>query len=306
MLGPGHNKTRTFSILILLMANCMYIYNHLTFRPMFLNWMVAPKIWILLSTSQYWSLLTEDFFSCKAMDFLKVLFHFFMFFPVTYASYDCQYYSWCSDNNILIRFPFQIQGQQNPYCGYPGFRLTCSNDSKTVITLPYSGKFFVRNISYLRQEMRVHDPDNCLPKRLLSLNLSGSPFIATSLRNYTVLRCPTRITGSQFIPIECLSNSTSFVSAIPSVNFTDSLPDSCHVIKNLSFARPGPYDENLTHDFSRDLRLTWYAPDCRYCESQEALCGFETINSDQVGCFSDYQTGKFTPLCPLICSFIIF
>jgi len=232
------------------------------------------------------------------MNFLKVLFHFFILFSVACASSDCQYYSWCSDNNILIRFPFQIEGQQHPYCGYPGFKLTCSNDSKTVITLPYSGKFFVRNINYLRQQIQVYDPDDCLPKRLLSLNLSDSPFVATSLRNYTLFSCPTRHTGSQFIPIDCLSNSTSFVSAIPSVNFTNSLRESCHVVKKLSFpvAWLG-HDENFRDDLlSGDLLLTWYAPDCRYCESQEALCGFESTNSDQVGCFFDYQTGKIYSL----------
>lgn len=230
------------------------------------------------------------------MDILKVLFHFFIFFHVTYASDDCKYYSWCSDNNILIRFPFQIEGHQHPYCGgYPGFKLTCTNDSKTVIKLPYTGKFIVRNINYLRQQIQVYDPDNCLPKRLLSLNLSGSPFVAASLRNYTFLRCPTRNAGSQFIPIDCLSNSTSFVSAILSVNLPNPLPESCHVIKKLTFpvSRPGPYEEIFRDDLSGDLRLTWHAPDCRYCESQEALCGFESINSDQVRCFFDYQTGKY-------------
>ena len=97
--------------------------------------------------------------------------------------------------------------------------------------------------------------------------------------------------------IDCLGNSTSFVSAIPSVNFTNSLPESCHVVKKLSFpvAEIG-HEENFRDDLlSGDLLLTWYAPDCRYCESQEALCGFESINSEQVGCFFDYQTGKYTP-----------
>ncbi|KAK7338056.1 hypothetical protein VNO77_18653 [Canavalia gladiata] len=226
------------------------------------------------------------------MDILKILFHFFIFFPVTFASYDCQYF-WCSDNNILIRFPFQLEGEQRPYCGYPGFKLTCTNDGKTVLRLASSGEFYVRNINYLRQQIHVYDPLNCLPKRLLSLNLSGSPFIANFLRNYTFLSCPTRNTviGSQYIPIDCLGNSTSFVSAIPSVNFTNSLPDSCYVIKKVSVPRLGQDEEIFKDDLSDDLRLTWYAPNCRYCESQEAMCGFQSRNSNQVHCYYDYQTG---------------
>ncbi|XP_027351031.1 putative RING-H2 finger protein ATL21A [Abrus precatorius] len=229
------------------------------------------------------------------MDILKVhFFHFFIIFHVIYASNDCKF-SWCSDNDILIRFPFQL-GEQRPYCGYPGFKLTCTNDSKTVLTLPYAGEFYVRNIDYFRQQIQVYDPHNCLPKRLLSLNLSGSPFIAAFDHNYTFLSCPTQntVTGSQFIPIDCLSNSTSFVSAIPSVNLTNSLRGSCSVIKKLSvaIARPRQYVENFKDDLTEDLQLTWYAPDCRYCEAQEAMCGFESINSSQVQCFFDYQTGR--------------
>lgn len=269
---------------------------------------MAPKFRFLFLQATSCFLPTPDLFSCKPMMFLKLLFHFFILFAVAYASSDCLNFSWCSDNNILIRFPFQIQGQQHPYCGYPGFKLTCSNDSKTVITLPYTGKFFVRNINYLRQQMQVYDPDDCLPKRLLSLNLSGSPFIvASSLRNYTLLSCPTRHTGSQFIPIDCLSNSTSFVSAIPSVNFTNSLLQSCHVLKKLSFPVLGPNQETFRDELlTGDLLLAWHAPDCRYCESQEAMCGFESINSDQVRCFSDYQTGKYTPSISLYLSFEFF
>ncbi|KAJ1429494.1 Zinc finger, RING-type [Sesbania bispinosa] len=72
----------------------------------------------------------------------------------------------------------------------------------------------------------------------------------------------------------------------------DSLPVSCYVIKRLSvpIAMPGRYEENLTDVLSEDLRLTWDKPDCRYCESQELMCGFESSNSNRVTCLSDFQT----------------
>ncbi|KAK7292803.1 hypothetical protein RJT34_15657 [Clitoria ternatea] len=225
------------------------------------------------------------------MGIFKVLFPFFMF-PIIYASNDCQF-SVCSNNSFLIRFPFQLEGEQHPYCGYPGFNLTCTNDSKIVLKLPYSGEFYVRNINYLSQQIQLYDPDDCLPKRLLSLNFSGSPFIAPYTRNYTFLRCPSKNAGSQFIPIDCLSSSTNFVSAIPTVNLDNSLPESCYVITRLTIpvAWSGQYQENIRDDLSEDLRLTWDKPDCRYCESQEQLCGFESSNSSQIDCFSGYQTG---------------
>lgn len=239
-----------------------------------------------------WSLLIAYLYIWKVMGILKVLFHLFIF-PVIYASNDCQF-SVCGNNRIRIRFPFQLEGKQNPYCGYPGFKLSCANDNKTVLELPYSGKFYVRNINYLTQQIQVYDPDGCLPKRVLSLNFSGSPFIAIFRRNYTFLSCRNQKAASQFIPIECLSNSTNFVSAIPSVNLADSAPESCYVIKRLSvpLARSRVFEENLTDDLSEDLRLTWDKPDCRDCELQEHMCGVDFSNGNQVLCFPDYHTGK--------------
>ncbi|BAT98091.1 hypothetical protein VIGAN_09170700, partial [Vigna angularis var. angularis] len=138
-------------------------------------------------------------------------------------------------------------------------------------------------------------PDDCLPKRLLSLNVSGSPFIHTFTRNYTFLSCTFQNEGSQFIPIDCLSNSTHFVSAVPSLNLPNPLPASCYVISSLFVPVAGQeqqYDGNFKGEFSQDLVLTWDRPDCRYCESQEQLCGFDRNNNNQLFCFS-YQTGKY-------------
>lgn len=232
------------------------------------------------------------------MDILKVLFY--LIFPVVYALNDCPF-SLCGNNSFLIRFPFQL-GEQYPFCGYPGFNLSCTNDSKTILKLPYSEEFYVRSINYLTQQIQLYDPDDCLPKRLLSLNFSNSPFIASFSRDYTFLGCSSQNIGSQFIPIDCLSNSTYFVSAIPSVKFVNSL-SGCSVIKNLSvpIARPERFHENLRDDLSADLQLTWDKPDCSYCESHQLMCGFESINSNQVVCFSDYQPGKHV-LCSSICN----
>lgn len=239
------------------------------------------------------------------MDMLKFLFHLFMLCLVISALGDCQY-SWCGDNNIIIRFPFRLQGQQQPHCGYPGFKLICTNDSRIVLTLPHTRNFYVRKINYLRQQMQVYDPDDCLPNRLQNLNLSGSPFTVILLRSYTFLSCPTQNMGSQFIPVECLSNSTHFVSAVLSVNLTRPLPQSCNVMRNLSVPVA-----NFRDHLSEDLWLSWYSPGCRQCESQGDMCGFESSYSHHIRCFSDQQSGNYVVLftnynlnysvCQLIC-----
>jgi hypothetical protein len=257
----------------------------------------------LINEDKWFSNMESSFYklvcSCSskiAMDILKFLFHLFILFPVIYTSEDYCQNSWCSENNILIRFPFQLEvdGDPLPYCGYPGFKLSCTNDSKTVLTLPYSGVFYVRIINYLEHHIQVYDPHRCLPNRLLSLNLSGSPFVTEFLTNYTLLSCSTpNMLGSQFTPVDCLSNSTHFVSAIPSLSFTNSLPQSCYIIRNFSVPVAISYPEFFLNNFSEDLELTWSSPDCRYCELQDRTCGFESRNNNQVRCFSNQQTGTY-------------
>ncbi|KAI5422013.1 putative RING-H2 finger protein ATL21A [Lathyrus oleraceus] len=225
------------------------------------------------------------------MGILKFLFY--LIFPVIHAAVNNCPFSLCGNFSLPIRFPFHLEGEQSPYCGYPGFNLICSNHRKTVLELPNSGEFYVRNINYLTQQIQLYDPANCLPKRLLSLNFSNSPFISSFSRNYTFLSCSSQNIGSQFIPIDCLSNSTYFVSAIPSANLVNPLPGSCSVMKRLlvPVARQERYEENLRDDLNADLQLAWDKPDCSYCELNQLMCGFESIYSSQVVCITDYHAG---------------
>ncbi|KAJ4950332.1 hypothetical protein NE237_027164 [Protea cynaroides] len=52
----------------------------------------------------------------------------------------------CSDDGTDIQFPFRIKGRQPKHCGYPGFAVSCTVRKETVLALPFSGSFFVRNI----------------------------------------------------------------------------------------------------------------------------------------------------------------
>ncbi|KAJ6972497.1 hypothetical protein NC653_032936 [Populus alba x Populus x berolinensis] len=85
---------------------------------------------------------------------------------------DCSI-SACSIDDVPVRFPFRLEGNQPRNCGYPGFDLSCNNPRTTVLKLPHSGDFLVRDIDYCTQQIQLYDSDNCLPKRLLQLNLSG-------------------------------------------------------------------------------------------------------------------------------------
>ncbi|KAF2291235.1 hypothetical protein GH714_020802 [Hevea brasiliensis] len=173
------------------------------------------------------------------MDNLETFF--FLSFSIIHASGYCPISS-CSRDDISVRFPFRLEGPQPQYCGYPGFNLSCDNQSKTVLKLPCSGDFLVRGINYLTQQIQVYDSDNCLPKRLLSFNLSGSPFVAAAYHNYTFLSCPTQIVESRLTTIDCLSNSTTSVLATASIALLIHCPHHAGLSLHCQFLFPGHFN----------------------------------------------------------------
>ncbi|KAJ8900563.1 hypothetical protein K2173_025340 [Erythroxylum novogranatense] len=201
----------------------------------------------------------------------------------------------CSGDNITVRFPFRLEGQQLQDCGFPGFNLSCNNQNMTVLKLPYSGEFLVRGINYPSQGIQLYDSDNCLAKRLLNFNLSGSPFVAPTFQSYTFLSCPTPLVGSRLTTIDCLSNSTISVLATSSISLVNSMSksNSCRIIVTLPIPVSFPVDfsEGFSSQINNDLYLTWYEPDCAQCEAQGAVCGFQGNKTELVGCSSSPKTG---------------
>lgn len=224
-----------------------------------------------------------------------VLFFFLLFFlfPILQAQKQCQI-SMCGSRNFPIRFPFKLKDQQPQNCGFPGFDLSCSSTNITVLNLPISGEFYVRQISYMTQEIILYDPLGCLPRRLLSFNLSGSPFVSAFVQNYTFLSCPNSLTKSRLTPIDCLSNSTHSVLATSSASLAKKMSESCKIISTLTVpvSRPVQFNEGFSSSLENDLHLTWYEPDCSTCEIQGGICGFKSNSSQEIGCFYNLEKGK--------------
>ncbi|KAF3664158.1 putative RING-H2 finger protein ATL21A-like [Capsicum annuum] len=90
--------------------------------------------------------------------------------------------------NLTIQYPFQLQyenTQQNP--NY--FPLTCTDQGNTLLNIPFSGDFLVKEINYSSKELKLQNPSNFLPRKLLYLNLfSSSPFSASSSHLHGDLR----------------------------------------------------------------------------------------------------------------------
>ncbi|KAL3815127.1 hypothetical protein ACJIZ3_016395 [Penstemon smallii] len=229
-------------------------------------------------------------------------FAFFFFFLSIHARIDCPK-RFCGDNPFVIRFPFQLENQKPKNCGYPGFNLSCSLNQKAkpvLLNLESSGAFYVGEINYLNQEIQLYDPYNCLISRLMSLNLSSTPFMASYTKNFTFLSCPSElIRDGTATTIDCLSNTTTSILATSSMNLVRDLDMN---ICSTMFILPIPVskivyqnddDQWLDSNLTGDLRLTWNVPDCKDCESKGGICGFdENSKSKQLVCFDDHGKGR--------------
>ncbi|KAA8540025.1 hypothetical protein F0562_026717 [Nyssa sinensis] len=194
--------------------------------------------------------------------------------------------SLCRRTEPVIQFPFRLTNIQPKSCGYPGFDLTCDITNQTVIELPNSGKFIVQGIDYGTQEIWINDPNDCLPHRLLSLNLSGSPFTGACYQDFSLFNCSLDFGKYRLKPITCLSGSTYTVFATSgSMRSIRKFSSTCSLISTISVpVQWSFYEQVLSSDLSDDLRLRWVRPQCRRCESRGGRCGFKRNSGQEIEC----------------------
>ncbi|AAG26956.1 RING zinc finger protein, putative [Arabidopsis thaliana] len=177
-----------------------------------------------------------------------------------------------------------------------GFNLHCNNLDKTVLELPMSGTFLVDEINYQKQQISISDPENCMVKRLLTFNTSGSPFSYGFSFYYTFLTCPNEVVIPvwSLMSIPCLSNSTSSFFATSNLTFSKLLPPSCQIVKGLYVPVDVIYKDVITEEkgFSTvpwlgNVLLEWSSPNCRGCEKESLRCGFKNKASLEVKYLAD-------------------
>ncbi|RZC84808.1 hypothetical protein C5167_047590 [Papaver somniferum] len=202
----------------------------------------------------------------QQMDVIKISFFFVVFlifipYPIRGAE-TCPIYQWCTKDEPTVRFPFTLKGRGSEVCGSPGYELTCNEMNKTVLELPFSGKFFVRNVYSFTQKIEIYDPDNCLPKRILKLNLSGTPYeLGASYRKYSFLNCSSSIDSllniTKLVHISCLSSSTHTVIAT-NVSIANIAPfnTSCLLIADVSVPI-SPTEDDGSLDLNESFFLSW-------------------------------------------------
>ncbi|XP_047938343.1 putative RING-H2 finger protein ATL21A [Salvia hispanica] len=180
--------------------------------------------------------------------------------PVIHAlDINCPY-SRCGSNPYSIQFPFILKGQLPQVCSHY-IDLTCISQTSTVLSIPFSGDFYVNYVDYSARTVTLLDPKNCLPKRLMKLNLSSSSFAPVyDYQNFTFYNCPGDRPMYNFRVINCLSID-------PNVTVVSSQLSPAEMEKFYGCSKISTEEfPLLENDTFSELKLRWNVPSCVDCE----------------------------------------
>ncbi|RWW21995.1 hypothetical protein GW17_00013827 [Ensete ventricosum] len=176
--------------------------------------------------------------------------------PDVQVENDCSVAPLPGGGSVEVKFPFRLNDQPAS-CGFQGFELYNHGDSN-MLKLPFDQPLAVDYISYSTQMLSVFDPDGCLFRRLLYLNLSASPFTLGDDEigyYYKPINCSSETSPFYLTQVSCLSDLPGYYYLADS-SLPTQLLSSCETLTKDQF--------KLSAD-GRRLFLAWDEPDCRNC-----------------------------------------
>ncbi|KAK2451585.1 LEAF RUST 10 DISEASE-RESISTANCE LOCUS RECEPTOR-LIKE PROTEIN KINASE 1.2 [Trifolium repens] len=192
-------------------------------------------------------------------------------------------------NGPSIKYPFWIPYQQDSFCGYPQFEITCKNNNPILKTSTYD--LLVKNISYSNSSLLVTNIDvydkNCpAPMYNYTLALDQTPFTYSSENSNLSFfyNCTTEPIDYPTYDVECAENATHYSFA---VFHKEALEHKNYSLNECEFMVNTPLVLNTSVNFTSLLRmsyidvlkmgfvLNWTVPDCQHCEKSGGRCGFD-------------------------------
>ncbi|XP_074318038.1 putative RING-H2 finger protein ATL21A [Silene latifolia] len=195
-----------------------------------------------------------------------------------------------SYDHPTIRFPFRAIDRQSKDCGYPGFNVHCDGQSTTLLELPNSIILEVSRIDYSRQEIRLTDPDECLPSKLFNLDLSFSPFYPKYYQEFAVFNCSGQFPNyeynhtlnSDLQKVDCLSGLNHTVYVVDTFQAVSLLSLSCQRVANIVV--PDDYGSSTLTLVTGTITLYWDEPRCGPCAEIGRRCQIQTQSLHQIEC----------------------
>ncbi|KAI3880384.1 hypothetical protein MKX03_020865 [Papaver bracteatum] len=129
----------------------------------------------------------------------------------------------CGAANLTISYPFWINGEQESYCGHPGFQVSCTDDKIPILHLS-DEDYLIRDISYEKHSLLVtnaaaiYDEPSC-PIPHQNFTVVGSPFSFSDyhIDLYFFYNC-SLVPKEYFVfPITCAENSNKYLSSYATI-----------------------------------------------------------------------------------------
>ncbi|XWS34989.1 hypothetical protein CRYUN_Cryun21dG0085500 [Craigia yunnanensis] len=197
---------------------------------------------------------------------------------------------------LNIKFPFFLQELQESRCDYPGFNISCRNNTDPILSLP-DGDYIIHDIFYESQSFLVSkavsfDRDTVCSRSIRNIFFPEDwLYLPSNQREiFVFFNCnlTLQLTWelSQF-KVDCdAENETNTTLALfnndPMLNFAS---EYCNEI----VAAPVAFYEgerNVEDILNRGFVLNWIASNYSICEASGGKCGF------------DYTTYHFKSFCP--------
>ncbi|KAK0591496.1 hypothetical protein LWI29_002835 [Acer saccharum] len=183
-------------------------------------------------------------------------------------------------NRLNISYPFWISQEQESFCGYPNFEITCK-DEEPVLRISNEDyiikDFFYGNNSLLVASAAVYE-ETC-PTPLHNLSLSRTPFNLKSTKAdlFFWYNCTKKPPDYYTYPIDCASNATHYSFAgfheeiLVKANYSiDSCQDSVYVPVDVDTTDVGNLLQmNYTEILKTGFFLNWTAHNCSSCEASK-------------------------------------
>ncbi|KAK7275276.1 hypothetical protein RIF29_16387 [Crotalaria pallida] len=183
-------------------------------------------------------------------------------------------------NGQNITYPFYILDKQEPFCGYPGFDLTCDNNGFPIFPKHDNEKYVVEEIFYANHSLRVSilfskpTSTECFPPPVHSFS-NDSRFRVTPNQKRAFLFYYCNLKSLKEHRIECpVQNQTSSVVAL-----YEGDPNLGLAMKhcNNKVVRATVEDDKrgIVEGLRRGFVLNWTASSCEECSGSGGRCGFD-------------------------------
>lgn len=222
-----------------------------------------------------------------------LIFTFFLFFHQSFSldpNYEACVPKDCGDVRN-ITYPFFIDGEQDPSCGYPGFEVHCNESAMLRIS---GNEFVIKDIRYSNSYLRLQNAailpnqtEPC-PKMIRNLTLDPNRFRfgnASTMKLVFISNCSGNLTTDlEKYSIKSCERSNKEVVMLdndPNLkNVTDICGNGSETVET-PVELSGGVGRNLVVDggnyrdvMERGFMLHWLATDCDVCLSSGGRCGF--------------------------------